>query len=167
MMCCFAVLIACVPLLTDKGSIEHKFAGFIYLPLSFVALALAGVMAIRESSLLLFCFDAFCAYLLLSGWRAVHEKESPRLIDWLIPISLVALALLACFYALVQNDGRSSLYLFFFAFNAAYLGWRDLNHLRRRARWMKNKKFLRHHGSQARRRMDQPPCGRNGRFIHG
>jgi hypothetical protein len=142
MMCAFAVLVACIPLLTQKGSAEHKFSGLIYLPLSLGALGLASFMAWREASVLLFCFNAFCAYLLLSGWRAVHEKETPKLIDWLIPICLLILGFCTTIYALVQNDGRSSLYLFVFAFNAFYLSWRDLRHLSRRARIRKHRQFF-------------------------
>ena len=92
MLCSFAVLTACVPLLTQKGSFEHKFGGMIYLPLSLAALTLACFMAWREASFVLFCFDAFCAYLLLSGWRAVHESDRPKLIDWAIPAGLFLLS---------------------------------------------------------------------------
>jgi hypothetical protein len=67
MLCAFAVLVGCMPLLTAKGSLEHKFFGLIYLPLSALALALACVMAWREASMVFFCFICFCAYLLLSG----------------------------------------------------------------------------------------------------
>ena len=142
MICAFAMLIACVPLFTEKGSIEHKFSGLIYLPVSFAALFLASYMAWREASVVLFCFNSFCAYLLLSGWRAVHEKATPRLIDWIIPGGLMLLAAGAMSYALVQDNGRNSLYLFFFAFNAFYLSWRDFQNLRRRAQWQKHKVFF-------------------------
>ena len=142
MLCAFAVLIACVPLLTAKGSTEHKFAGLVYLPISLIALLLASFMAWRETSVVLFCFNAFCAYLLLSGWRAVHEKETPRLIDVFIPGGLFLLALGMMLYALVQDDGRKSLYLFFFAFNGFYLAWRDMQNLQRRAQWQKHKIFF-------------------------
>ena len=53
MICCFAVLIACVPLMTIKGSTEHKFAGLVYLPVSLCALLLASFMAWREASAVL------------------------------------------------------------------------------------------------------------------
>lgn len=142
MLCGLAVLIACIPLLTPKGSEEHKFGGMIYVPVSCAAFALATYMALCEASLVLLCFNAFCAYLLLSGWRAVHEKEKPVLVDWLIPGGLFVLALGVAFHALAYDEGKRSFYLMFFAFNAFYLSWRDWKHLRRRAYWAKRKMFL-------------------------
>ncbi|MGE3623160.1 MAG: hypothetical protein AB7H77_04725 [Bdellovibrionales bacterium] len=142
LLCAFAVLVACIPLLTPKGSLEHKFGGKLYLPFSFAALSLASYMAWHEASLLLFCFDAFCLYLLLSGWRAIHEKETPRLIDWLIPAGLFALAGAVTFMAMFQNNEKTTLYLFLFAFNAFYLSLRDLAILQKRAHWLKNQVFF-------------------------
>jgi hypothetical protein len=46
------------------------------------------------------------------------------------------------FFALVQDDGRNSFYLFFFSFNAFYLSWRDIRNLQRRAQWQKHKAFF-------------------------
>lgn len=132
MLCAFALLIACVPLLTPKGSVEHKFGGMIYLPVSAAALLLASYVAWREASLVLFCFNSFCAYLLLSGWRATHEKERPELIDWLIPSALFALAVGVALCAVMGEDARRTFFLLFFSLNAMFLAWRDWQHLRRR-----------------------------------
>ncbi len=123
MLCSFALLVACIPLLTEKGSVEHKFSGLIYVPISMVALLLASWMAWRESSLVLFTFNCFCAYLLMSGWRAVHEDKSPSIIDWIIPGSLSAVALGVTLQALINDQGLRSFYLLFFAMNAFYLSW--------------------------------------------
>lgn len=132
MLCTFAVLVACVPLLVTKGTPEHKFAGLIYLPISFAALCLASFMAWREASSVLFCFNCFCAYLLLSGWRAAHEKEQPELIDWLIPVSLFVLSVSVALHALIYDTGKTSFYMMFFAINGFYLAWRDWKALRQR-----------------------------------
>jgi hypothetical protein len=142
MLCAFAVLIACVPLLTEKGSIEHKFGGTLYVPVSTAALVLAGIMAWREASLLLFCFDGFCAYLLLSGWRALHENEKPVLIDWLIPGGLFALACAVALHAVIEDEGKRGLYLLFFAFNSFCLVGRDTKYLRRRMGRQRYKAFM-------------------------
>jgi len=142
MLCAFAVLVACVPLMTEKGSPEHKFGGMIYLPLSLGALFLATYMAWREASLVLFTFNAFCAYLLMSGWRAVHENETPSFVDWGIPGCLFLLAVGVTLDAMIHDQGMRSFYLIFFAFNAFVLSWRDWKHLRRRAYWNKRKIFL-------------------------
>lgn len=142
MLCSFALLAACVPLLTDKGSVEHKFGGLIYLPISMFALVLATYLAWVESSLVLFTFNAFCAYLLLSGWRAVHNHDSPKLFDWFIPATLFALAVIVTFYASLQDRGLRTMYLIFFAVNAFYLSWRDYKNLRSRARFEKYKMFI-------------------------
>ncbi|MFY9287350.1 MAG: hypothetical protein WAO98_02485 [Alphaproteobacteria bacterium] len=142
MLCSFAVLIACIPMLTEKGSPEHKFGGFVYLPLSIVALTLASYMAWRELSLVLFCFNCFCLYLLMSGWRAVHENETPSRIDWLIPSSLFCLSMAVAFYAVFHDSGMRTFYLLFFAMNAFYLSWRDYKHLKRRTVSSKNHIFL-------------------------
>jgi uncharacterized protein YbdZ (MbtH family) len=142
MLCGFAVVVACIPFFTPKGSEEHKFGGLIYVPVSCAAFLLASVMAVREASLVLLCFNAFCAYLLLSGWRAIHEKEKPAAIDWLIPGGLFALATLMAAHALIYDEGKRSFYLMFFTFNAFYLAIRDFRHLRRRAYWMKHRIFL-------------------------
>jgi hypothetical protein len=142
MLCAFAVLIACVPLLTTKGSDEHKFAGKIYVPVSCAAFTLASYIAWREASLVLLCFNVFCAYLLLSGWRAVHEKEKPALIDWIIPAGLLLLAAGMTLHAVIYDEGKRSFYLLFFAMNAFYLAGRDFLHLRRRARWIKRRVFF-------------------------
>jgi hypothetical protein len=142
MLCSFAVLIACVPLGTPKGSFEHKLAGYIYLPLSFTALSLAGWMAWSESSFVLFCFNAFCLYLLLSGWRAVHEKEKPTAIDWAIPTGLIGIALAVAVHVAITDEGTRSLYLFGFALNGFYLAWRDMKHLQRRNAWHWQRMFL-------------------------
>jgi hypothetical protein len=141
-LCALAVVVALVPLRTEKGSLEHKAAGFVYLPLSFLALFLGSIMAWREHSAVLFCFDSFCAYLLLSGWRAVHEKDAPDLLDWIMPISLTLLGLGSIVYVLIHDDSRRSLYLLFFAMNAFYLSSRDYQHLRRRMSWHRNRIFL-------------------------
>ncbi len=126
MLCSFAVLVACVPLGTSKGSLEHKLAGYIYLPLSFAALMLASWMAWSESSFVLFCFNAFCLYLLLSGWRAVHEGEKPTLIDWAIPVGLVGIALAIAVHALPSpTKVRAAFICSGFALNGFYLAWRD------------------------------------------
>jgi hypothetical protein len=45
-------------------------------------------------------------------------------------------------YAFVQDDGKKSFYLFFFAFNGFYLAWRDLRNLERRAQWQRHKIFV-------------------------
>ncbi len=142
MLCSFAVLIAFVPLMTAKGSTEHKFAGLIYLPLSLAALLLASYMAWREASMVLFCFNCFCAYLLMSGWRAVHEAENPDVIDWLIPGSLFTMAVGVTIHALINDQGMRTFYLLVFAINSFYLSWRDWKHLRSRAYWNKRKVFF-------------------------
>jgi hypothetical protein len=142
MLCSFAVLVACVPLMTQKGSAEHKFAGLIYLPLSFAALTLASFMAWRESSFTLFCFNAFCAWLLLSGWRAMHEDNKPGLIDWALPAGLLTLSATVMLHAMIYDEGMRSLYLFGFAFNGFYLSWRDGRHLAQRVYWNRYKTFL-------------------------
>jgi hypothetical protein len=141
-LCALSVLVALVPLRTEKGSLEHKAAGFVYMPLAFIALILGSVMAWREQSLVFFCFDSFCAYLLLSGWRAVHEKDAPDLLDRIIPLSLFVLAVGVVLHAMVHDEGRRSFYLVFFALNAFYLSWRDFKHLQRRISWHKNRVFL-------------------------
>ncbi|HUY67681.1 MAG TPA: hypothetical protein VMV79_00070 [Alphaproteobacteria bacterium] len=142
MLCAFATVVACVPLLTPKGSPEHKFGGLLYVPVAMAALLLAGIIAWREASLVLFSFDGFCAYLLLSGWRAVHEKENPAPIDWLIPGALIALAIAVALHALFIDQGPRAFYLLFFTLNAFYLAHRDWKHLRRRANLQKLKLFL-------------------------
>lgn len=142
MLCAFACLIACIPLLTPKGSVEHKFGGMIYLPVSAAALLLASTIAWHEASLVLFCFNSFCAYLLLSGWRAVHEKEKPQMVDWIIPGALFALSLGVTLHALIYDEGKPSFFLLFFALNGFYLSARDWAHLRRRTQAFRNKIFL-------------------------
>jgi len=142
LLCGFAVAIACVPLFTEKGSLEHKFGGRLYVPVSAAAFLLACVMAWVEQSLLLMCFNAFCAYLLLSGWRAMHEKERPALIDWMIPGGLFILSTLVTLHALVYDEGIKNLYLLFFALNGYCLVWRDWTHLKNRAYWARHKKFF-------------------------
>jgi hypothetical protein len=141
-LCALAVVVACAPLRMEKGSPEHKAAGMVYLPLSLIALLLGSVMAWREHSLVLFCFDSFCAYLLLSGWRAVHEKDAPDLLDWVLPSSLFVLAVAVTMHALFYDEGRRSLYLLVFALNAFYLCRRDFRHLKHRAGWHRNRVFL-------------------------
>ena len=138
-LCCFAVLVGCVPLAVAKGSTEHRWAGLVYLPVSGLALLLAAGMAWREQSFLLFAFSCFCGWLLLSGWRAVHEKNAPKLIDWLIPGGLIALAAAVALHALTIENGTRSLSLLFFALNAAYLGLRDWRALIRRAAYHRSR----------------------------
>jgi hypothetical protein len=138
MLCSFAVLIGCLPLMMEKGSAEHKFAGLIYIPISFAALLLATFMAWREQSFVLFCFNVFCAYLLLSGWRAVHERDAPTAIDWAIPGTLFALAVAVGAHALLQDEGARSFYLLFFSLNGFYLAWRDWRHIHRRLHRRRN-----------------------------
>jgi len=142
MLCAFAVLIACIPLLTRKGSDEHKFGGMIYVPVACTAFLLASFMAWYEASLVLLCFNGFCAYLLMSGCRAIHEKEKPELVDWAIPGALFGLALVMTAHALMYDEGKRSFYLLFFALNAFYLAGRDFQHLRQRIYWFKHKIFL-------------------------
>ena len=86
----------------------------------------------------MFCFNCFCAYLLMSGWRAVHEAEKPDIIDWMIPASLFCVAFSVSFYALFHDGGMRTFYMMFFALNAFYLSWRDWQHLKRRAYWNKH-----------------------------
>ncbi len=142
MLCSFALIVACIPLLTEKGSPEHKFGGLIYVPLSMTALVLASWMAWRESSLVLFTFNCFCAYLLMSGWRAVHEDKNPGAIDWIIPGSLFTVALGVTLDAILHDQGLRSFYLMFFAINAFYLSWRDWKHLQSRVQFNRYKLFL-------------------------
>jgi hypothetical protein len=142
MLCSFAVLIACGALRTKKGSAEHKFFGLIYLPLSLAALLFATVLAWNESSLLLFCFNTFCAYLLMSGWRAVHEAKEPTLIDWLLPGFLLASAILALVQSIFYSHEKQGLYLTFFALNALYLCARDWLHLRNRIKTLRGRVFF-------------------------
>ncbi len=142
MLCSFALLVACIPLLTEKGSVEHKFGGLIYVPLSMVALLLASWMAWRESSLVLFTFNCFCAYLLMSGWRAVHEDKNSNIIDWIIPGSLFVIALGVTLDAMLHDQGMRSFYLTFFAVNAFYLSWRDWTYLQSRIQFNRYKLFL-------------------------
>jgi uncharacterized membrane protein YfcA len=99
-------------------------------------------MAWQESSFVLFCFNVFCAYLLLSGWRAVHEKNEPGPIDWIIPGTLFGLAIGVTGHALFFDEGLRSFYLLFFALNGFYLAWRDWKHLRRRLYQQRNKVFF-------------------------
>lgn len=132
MLCALATLIACVPLLTEKGSLEHKFAGRIYLPISLLALVMASFLAWHERSLVLFCFNSFCAYLLLSGWRATREQGPPQLIDWMIPGTLLLLSTGVTLHAMIFDQGMRSFYLLFFALNGFFLCGRDWGHLRQR-----------------------------------
>ena len=142
LLCGLAVVIGIIPLATVKGSVEHRFGGLIYVPVSFVALGLATLIAWRESSLVLFCFNGFCTYLLLSGWRATHEKAKPVGIDWAIPAGLLLLAVIVSLDAVFGATGdQRAAYLIFFALNAFYLAGRDLKRLRRRA-FMKRSPFL-------------------------
>lgn len=129
-------------MLTKKGSPEHKFGGLIYLPLSATALILGSWMAWREQSMVLFSFNCFCAYLLLSGWRAVRESQAPKLIDIVIPAGLFAIALAVTFHAVWHDQGLRSFYELFFAMNAFYLSWRDWKHLKSRIQLNKYKIFL-------------------------
>jgi hypothetical protein len=133
LLCALAVLIAIIPLMTAKGSAEHKFGGLIYVPVSFAALALGCVLAGIEGSVVLLCFEGFCAYLLLSGWRAVHEQSQLQPIDWMIPGGLILLAGGITLYGLFgpAMDLRRSFCLSFFAFNSYFLAWRDWGRLRR------------------------------------
>jgi hypothetical protein len=142
MLCSFAVLIGCTSLAIAKGTGEYKFGGLLYLPVSLAALMLASFMAWREASFVLFCFDAFCAYLLLSGWRAVHERDKPKPIDWTIPAGLFLLSGAVALHAFFYDEGTRGLYLWGFALNGFYLSWRDAKHLNRRAYWNRNKAFL-------------------------
>ncbi|HEU0118657.1 MAG TPA: hypothetical protein VFR09_08510 [Alphaproteobacteria bacterium] len=142
MVCCFAVLIACIPLLTVKGTPEHKLAGKVYLPVSMLALLLASYMAWMEQSAVLFCFNCFCAYLLMSGWRAVHEDKAPTFIDWFIPGSLFAIAAVISVHAIANDSGKRTFYLLFFALNAFYIAGRDWQHTKRRAYWSKHQAFF-------------------------
>ncbi len=142
MLCCFAVLIASLPLLTLKGSTEHKFGGALYLPVSFAAFFIACVCAWREQSLVLLCFNVFCAYLMLSGWRAPRLKDAPALIDWIIPGVLFVLSAYIALYASTHDDGMQSFYLLFFACNGFILSVRDFKQLGHRAYWSKHKQFL-------------------------
>ena len=137
MLCTFAVLIAFIPLLTEKGSVEHKFGGMIYLPISMAALLLATGMAWHEASFILFCFNGFCAYLLMSGWRAVHEKEKPTTTDWMIPTGLALLAAAAVWQGFHSSEGTQGFCLLMFAWNGFYLAWRDWTYLRARAQLLK------------------------------
>src|ERR1700733_5677693 len=102
LLCGFAVLIAFIPLLTQKGSAGHKLGGMIYIPIALAALVLSTFIAWREQSVILFCFNSFCSYLLLSGWRAVHENETPELIDWAIPGVLFTLSTAVAWFALAN-----------------------------------------------------------------
>ncbi len=145
MLCSFALLIACIPLLTEKGTPEHKFGGLIYVPVSMMALLLASWMAWRESSLVLFTFNCFCAYLLMSGWRAVHEDALAVTLD-----------------AVLDDQGMRSFYLLFFAMNAFYLSWRDWQHLKSRINLQRYKLFL---GSLSTKEMQ--PASWMGRHIAG
>jgi len=141
MLCSFAVLVACVALKMTKGSPEHKLTGLIYLPLSLAALFFASILAWHEQSLVLFCFNIFCAYLLMSGWRAVHEGDKPIWIDWMLP----AFLLVAAFGALTQSmqmHDKQGLYLTIFALNAFYLSGRDWVHLNNRAQMFRDKVFF-------------------------
>lgn len=140
-LCAFAVLAAAGALATEKGSIEHKFFGFIYLPLSAMALMLACFMAWREASMVLFCFDGLCAYLLISGWRAVHAHGRPGIVDWSIPAGLFALACGMAAHAFIGR-GEHGFYLLFFASGAFYLSWRDASHLRRHAQAYRYRVFF-------------------------
>jgi hypothetical protein len=142
MLCTFAVVAAILPLFTQKGSFEFKIGGMIYMPISFAALALASYMAWQEHSFVLFCFDAFCAYLLLSGWRALHEHDTPGIVDWALPAGLLMLSLAVTLHVFMYDEGTRSLYLFGFALNGFYLCWRDARHLLRRATREKHKMFL-------------------------
>lgn len=141
-LCLLAVLVALVPLLTAKGSIQHRVGGLIYVPVSGAALVYASFIAWREASLVLFSFNVFCAYLLLSGWRAARAKNSPVFIDWLIPGSLLALAFAVAFNAIIEDRGLHSFYLLFFSLNGFYLSVRDFLLLRQRARWQKHAAFF-------------------------
>ncbi len=118
---------------TEKGSLEHKCAGLIYLPLSLLALLLASAIAWQEQSIVLFCFNSFCVYLLMSGWRAVHEGASPDRLDWAIPLSLMILVGAILLKVLFLPYGPGNLYLAFFALNGGYLVFRDFRHLQQRA----------------------------------
>lgn len=142
MLCSFALLIACVPMLTEKGSTEHKAGGLIYVPVSMAALLLGCWMAWVESSLVFFSFNCFCAYLLMSGWRAAHSEKAPQFLDWSIPGSLFAVALLVTWQATQQSQDMRGFYLMFFAMNAFYLSWRDFKHLQGRIQFHRYKLFM-------------------------
>lgn len=142
MLCAFAVLTGCASLMVRKDGGEHKFFGLIYLPLSLLALVLASYLAWIENSMVLFCFNAFCAYLLLSGWRATHEEGAPDVIDLFIPGSLFLLAAAVTIWVMGSDDGLRSTYLLFFAANAFYLSWRDAQHLRERFYWGRHRIFF-------------------------
>jgi len=141
-LCSFALLAACIPLLTEKGSVEHKFGGIVYLPISMLAMALSTYLAWQESSLVLFSFNAFCFYLLLSGWRAAHSQTAPQLIDWFIPAALFTLAVIVSIDSCLHDRGPRTMYLMFFAVNAFYLSWRDYQYLKGRTRFEKYKIFV-------------------------
>lgn len=142
MLCAFAVLIASVSLATEKGSLEHKFAGYLYLPLSLISLLLASLIAWHEKSSILFCFNVFCVYLLMSGWRAVHEDSKPDKLDWSIPLSLLALALGVMIKVLLDVKNPSDLYLTFFSLNSFYLVARDFSHLKKRSQRARQRKLF-------------------------
>lgn len=142
MLCCFALLAASVPALTEKGSPEHKFGGLLYVMISGMALAFGCAMAWRESNLVLFSFDCFCAYLLFSGWRAAHSNHEPRKIDWAIPLGMLTVSAIATASAVAKDMGLQSFYLLFFALNASYLALRDLRQLKARSRFMKYRLFM-------------------------
>ena len=142
MLCTFAVLTAVVPLFTEKGSLEFKIGGMIYLPISLAALALASFMAWQEQSFVLFCFDAFCTYLLLSSWRALYERDTPGILDWALPSGLLLLSLAVTLHTFIYDEGVRSLSLLGFALNGFYLCWRDAQHLMRRRYWEKHKVFF-------------------------
>ncbi len=142
LLCGLAVLIACIPLLAEKGSAGHKLGGMIYIPIAMAALILSTFIAWREQNSILFCFNCFCSYLLLSGWRAVHEGKTPGTIDWIIPGILFMLGAIVAWYAMANDLGLRSFYLLVFSANAFFLSWRDWRHLRRRATLSKHKIFF-------------------------
>lgn len=103
-----ALLIGLLPLITAKGSKTHREAGQIYLVCSLLVFSLGMLIAYRQAALLLCCFYGFFAYMLLSGWRALHRPMRPNWIDWGILGILLAVALAVAFFAMHQANPRAA-----------------------------------------------------------
>jgi uncharacterized membrane protein YeaQ/YmgE (transglycosylase-associated protein family) len=103
-----ALLIGLLPLITAKGSKTHREAGQIYLVCSLLVFGLGMLIAYRQAALLLFCFHGFFAYMLLSGWRALHRPARPDWIDWGILGILLVVALAVAVFAAHQANARAA-----------------------------------------------------------
>lgn len=138
-----AVALALIPLLTEKGSLPHRWGGRVFLGLSIFACLIGFALGLQEHSLLMLAFQTFFAYLLLGGWRAVR-RDIDRLmqLDILLIVTLAALACVMFGAALITDDPLRRFYMAFFAICAAVMGWRDALRLQKYLAWRRLRHFL-------------------------